>query len=46
MSHLLSSRLSSRPLGWSKEEVTKMARLRVNIANEGFLDDEFRYTKF
>jgi len=33
VSHVLSDRLSSRPLGWSKENVDKMARLRIARAN-------------
>ncbi len=35
VSHLLSDRLSSRPLGWSRIGVDLMARLRVFIANGG-----------
>jgi hypothetical protein len=35
VSHILSSRLSSRPLGWSKVGVDQMARLRVFMANGG-----------
>lgn len=33
ISHTYSDRLSSRPLGWSKENVDKMARLRVMREN-------------
>ena len=33
VSHVLSARLSSRPLGWSKENVDNMARLRAMQAN-------------
>lgn len=33
VSHVFSDRLSSRPLGWSKENVDKMARLRIARAN-------------
>jgi hypothetical protein len=43
VSHLLSSRLSSRPLGWSKEGVTKMARLRAYVANDGKVCDLIKY---
>ncbi len=35
VSHILSSRLSSRPLGWSVQGVDQMARLRVFEANGG-----------
>ncbi len=35
VSHILSSRLSSRPLAWSKTGVDQMARLRVFVANGG-----------
>ncbi len=35
VSHILSARLSSRPLGWSREGVDQMARLRTFKANGG-----------
>ncbi|SHK10760.1 Uncharacterised protein family (UPF0236) [Anaerobranca californiensis DSM 14826] len=35
ISHVLSARLSSRPLGWSKEGADKMARLRAYKWNDG-----------
>ena len=35
ISHIYSYRLSSRPLGWSKEGVDQMSRLRVFKANGG-----------
>ena len=35
ISHILSSRLSSRPLGWSLKGADQMARLRVYNANDG-----------
>lgn len=35
VSHILSSRLSSRPLGWCEEGVDQMARLRAFKANGG-----------
>ena len=41
VSHILSSRLSSRPLGWCKTGVDQMARLRVFIANGGKVYDLF-----
>jgi hypothetical protein len=41
VSHILSSRLSSRPLGWSKTGVDQMARLRVFVANGGDVYDIF-----
>jgi hypothetical protein len=43
VSHLLSSRLSSRPLGWSKVGVKKMAKLRAYVANKGKVCDLFKY---
>lgn len=39
ISHIYSDRLSSRPLGWSKEGVDQMARLRVFRANGGNVYD-------
>jgi len=33
MSHILSARLSSRPMGWSRDGVDQMARIRVLKAN-------------
>jgi hypothetical protein len=35
VSHIYSDRLSSRPLGWSREGLDQMARLRVFRANGG-----------
>ncbi|MDO6354759.1 UPF0236 family protein, partial [Caloramator sp. CAR-1] len=37
ISHVLSARLSSRPLGWSKEGLKIMAKLRVFSRNGGNL---------
>ena len=37
ISHIYSDRLSSRPLGWSRDGVDQMARLRVFRANSGNL---------
>ena len=45
VSHILSSRLSSRPLGWSKTGVDQMSRLRVFIANGGNVYDMFMQKK-
>jgi hypothetical protein len=45
VSHILSSRLSSRPLGWSKTGVDQMARLRVFVANGGDVYDIFMRKK-
>lgn len=39
ISHILSSRLSSRPLSWSKQGVDQMSRLRVFKANGGNVYD-------
>ena len=35
VSHIYADRLSSRPLGWSRVGVDKMARLRIYKANQG-----------
>lgn len=45
VSHILSSRLSSRPLGWCKTGVDQMARLRVFVANGGEIYDLFMERK-
>jgi len=45
VSHVLSSRLSSRPLGWSEVGVSKMAKLRAYVANDGKICDLFKYKK-
>ena len=39
ISHIYSDRLSSRPLGWSRDGIDQMARLRVFAANGGNLFD-------
>ncbi|MBO8159630.1 UPF0236 family transposase-like protein [Thermosyntropha sp.] len=39
VSHILSARLSSRPLGWCKTGVDQMARLRAFEANGGVVYD-------
>ncbi len=43
VSHLLSSRLSSRPLGWSAKGASQMARLRAYTANGGKVYDLLKY---
>ena len=43
VSHIYSDRLSSRPLGWSRIGVDKMARLRVYAANGGKIYDLVKY---
>lgn len=45
VSHLLSSRLSSRPLGWSKKGADNVARLRAYVANGGEVYDLIKYKK-
>lgn len=45
VSHVLSSRLSSRPLGWSKVGVAKVARLREYKYNKQRIIDLLRYQK-
>lgn len=45
VSHVLSSRLSSRPLGWSEVGVAKMAKLRAYMANKGKVEDLVKYKK-
>lgn len=45
VSHIFSDRLSSRPLGWSREGANKMAQLRVYKANGGKVIDLISYKK-
>jgi len=45
VSHILSSRLSSRPMGWSKVGVDQMTRLRFFVANGGNVYDIFMQKK-
>ena len=45
VSHIYSDRLSSRPLGWSRTGVDKMARLRIYRNNSGTLIDLVRFQK-
>lgn len=45
VSHILSSRLSSRPLGWSETGVAKMSKLRAYVENGGQVCDLLKYKK-
>jgi len=45
ISHVLSSRLSSRPMGWCREGLDKMAQLRVYWKNGGSMLGLVRYQK-
>lgn len=45
VSHILSSRMSSRPMGWSKTGMSKMAELRAYYYNEGNMLELVRYQK-
>lgn len=45
ISHVLSSRLSSRPKGWCREGLDKMAQLRVYWKNGGSLLGLVKYQK-
>lgn len=44
-SHILAARMSSRPMGWSKDGAEKMARLRAFKANNGKVIDFIRAQK-
>lgn len=44
-SHILAARMSSRPMGWSKDGADKMARLRAFKANNGKVIDFVRGQK-
>ena len=46
VSHVLSSRMSSRPLGWSKKGADNMARLRAFAWNGGNIYDLLMYRKY
>ena len=46
VSHVLSSRMSSRPLGWSKKGADNMARLRAFTWNGGNIYDLMMYRKY
>lgn len=45
VSHVLSSRMSSRPMGWSRKGAAKMARLRAYYYNGGDMLELVRYQK-
>lgn len=45
VSHILSSRMSSRPMGWSKKGMSKMAELRAYYYNGGDMLELVRYQK-
>ena len=45
VSHVLSSRMSSRPMGWSIKGATKMAQLRAYELNGGDMLELVRYQK-
>ena len=45
VSHILSDRMSSRPMGWSKTGMTKMAELRAYYYNKGDMLELVRYQK-
>lgn len=44
-SHILAARMSSRPMGWSKDGADKMARLRAFKANDGKVIDFIKAQK-
>ena len=46
VSHVLSSRMSSRPLGWSKKGADNIARLRAFAWNGGNIYDLLMYRKY
>lgn len=46
ISHILSSRLSSRPLSWCREGVDQMSRLRVFKANSGNVYELIKEKKY
>ena len=45
VSHILSARMSSRPMGWSRQGASKMAQLRAYHANGGSMIDLVRFQK-
>lgn len=45
VSHLLSSRMSSRPMGWSRTGASKMAQLRAYYVNGGNMLELVRFQK-
>jgi len=46
VSHVLSSRMSSRPLGWSKKGADNIAKLRAFVWNGGNIYDLLMYRKY
>ncbi len=46
VSHVLSSRLSSRPMGWSVIGLDEMARMRAYKANGGSIKEYYRKLRF
>ena len=45
VSHILSARMSSRPMGWSRQGAAKMAELRAYYFNGGNMLELVRYQK-
>jgi hypothetical protein len=45
ISHVLSTRMSSRPMGWSKTGADKLSRLRIYWKNGGSMKDLLNYQK-
>lgn len=45
VSHILSSRMSSRPMGWSRKGAAQMAQLRTYYYNGGDMLELVRYQK-
>lgn len=45
VSHVLSARMSSRPMGWSKAGAERMAKLRAYLFNKGNFSDLIMYGK-
>lgn len=45
VSHVLASRMSSRPMGWCKENIDKMSRLRAYKKNGGSMLELVRFQK-
>lgn len=46
VSHLLSARMSSRPMGWSRRGADRMSRLRAYVKNGGDLLELARYQRY
>ena len=45
VSHILSARMSSRPMGWSRQGASKMSELRAYYYNDGNMLELVRYQK-